>query len=186
MLKSVHFRFLLVFCVALALTTAACGDDDSPVAPTPMPEPQPEPEPELVTIDGNWHGSFEGTLGGIELHMDDVHMMLQQDGMDVTGDWEAPMPEPLVAVGAPAEVPLAGPVTGMVEEADETDGTAELTLSFLEAFHLYFGGPDCALHVHVESFTEEDLEGHVHTTEACPENVTGEGELDMHKDEHEH
>ena len=132
----------------------------------------PTPEPEPVTITGNWHGTFEGALVAGEAHVN-----LEQTGMDVTGDWSAPMPEPLVALGAPAGIELAGPVEGTVDGS-----TADLEFAFLEVFHPYFGGPDCGLHVHVESFTEDDLEATWHTEDACPENVSDEGTLDMHKD----
>ena len=170
MFKSNRALWAVIFCFAL-LGAAACGDDDpAPAAPTPTPEPEPEPEP--VSIAGDWHGSFEGGLVSGE-----AHLHLEQTGMDVTGEWDAPMPEPLVALGAPADIELAGPVTGTVEGS-----TADLEFAFLEAFHLYFGGPDCALDVHVTSFGEDDLEAEWHTTDACPENVSDEGTLDMHKD----
>ena len=68
------------------------------------------------------------------------------------------------------------PVEGTVEGS-----TAELELGFLEAFHEYLGH-ECGLHVHVESFTEDDLEGTWHTEETCPPHVVDEGTLDMHKD----
>ena len=171
-MKSNSARFLFVLCL-VALGAAACGDDSSPTTPTPVEPPvAPPPEPEPVTISGEWHGEFEGALVAGE-----AFATLEQNGMDVTGNWSAPMPEPLVALGAPAGIELAGPVTGTVDGS-----TADLEFAFLEAFHLYFGGPDCVLDVHVTSFTEDELEGTWHTVEACPENVSDEGTLDMHKD----
>ena len=165
-------RVLWVGILCFALLGAACGDDDpAPTAPTPVEPPAPTPEP-VTMITGDWHGEFEGTLVAGE-----AFAMLEQNGTDVTGDWSAPMPEPLVALGAPATIDLAGPVTGTV-----SGSTADLEFAFLEAFHLYFGGPDCVLDVHITSFTEDELEGTWHTVEACPENVSDEGTLDMHKD----
>ena len=169
MFKRNRALWAVVFC--FALLGAACGDDDTPAAPTPTPTPTPDPEP--VTITGNWHGEFEGALVAGE-----ARAMLEQNGMDVTGEWSAPMPAPLVALGAPAGIDLAGPVTGTA-----SDPTADLEFGFLEAFHVYFGGPDCVLHVEVTSFTEADLEATWHTDEeGCPENVSDQGTLDMHKD----
>lgn len=170
MFKRNRALWAVVFC--FALLGAACGDDDTPAAPTPTPDPTPTPEPDPVTITGNWHGEFEGALVAGEAFVN-----LEQSGMNVTGDWSAPMPEPLVALGAPADIDLAGPVEGTVSGT-----TAELEFGFLEVFHVYFGGPDCGLHVDVESFTEDELEADWHTEEACPENVTDEGHLHMHKD----
>lgn len=168
-------RVLWAVTLCFALLGAACGDDPAPTAPTPVEPPvapTPEPEPEPVTITGDWHGEFEGTLVAGE-----AFAMLEQTGMDVTGEWSAPMPAPLVALGAPDGIDLAGPVTGTVSGT-----TADLEFGFLEIFHAYFGSAECVLDVHVTSFTEDELEGTWHTVDACPENVSDEGTLDMHKD----
>ncbi len=166
MLNSNHARFLVILCFALG--AAACGDDASPTAPTTDTEPEPEPGP--VTISGEWHGEFDGALVAGE-----AFATLEQNGMDVTGDWSAEMPAPLVALGAP-DVDLAGPVEGTV-----SGSTAELEFGFLPVFNEYLG-EDCGLHVHVESFTEDDLEATWHTEDTCPDHVNDEGTLDMHKD----
>ncbi len=168
MFKSNRAKWAIILCFAL-LGAACGGDDTTPAGPTPPPEPEPEPEP--VTISGEWHGEFEGALVAGE-----AFATLMQNGMDVTGDWSAEMPAPLVALGAPAGVDLAGPVEGTV-----SGSTAELEFGFLAAFHEYLG-EDCGLHVHVESFSEDDLEATWHTEDTCPAHVNDEGTLDMHKD----
>ena len=102
------------------MLAAACGGDDGPTAPTTGPEPEPEP----ITLTGSWSGRVEGTFV-----TGDASAELTQDGADVTGDWSMQMPAALVALGAPAEIELEGPVTGTV-----TDMTAALSFGFLEAF----------------------------------------------------
>jgi len=166
MFKSNLAKWAVILC--FALLGAGCGGDDSPTAPTPT-TPEPEPEPEPVTITGDWHGEFEGNLVAGE-----AFAMLEQNGMDVTGEWSAPMPAALMAVSG-RDDELQGPVTGTV-----MDSTAELEFAFLAVFHP-FVGPDCHLHVDVEMFTEDELEGTWHT-EDCLEHVVDEGTLDMHKD----
>ena len=170
MFKSNRAIWAVIVCFTL-LGAAACGDDPAPAAPTPTPTPTPTPEPEPVTITGNWHGHVHGNLIDGEAH---VH--LEQTDMDVTGDWHMDMPAALVELGAPANLELEGAVEGMVEGS-----TADLEFTFLEAFHDYLGH-DCGIHVHVEEFTEDDLEGTWHTEDTCPAHVVDEGTLDMHKD----
>ena len=165
MFKSNRAIWALVLC--FALLGAGCGDDDAPAAPTP---PTVEPEP-MVSIAGDWHGSFEGDLIDGE-----AFMTLEQSGMDVTGDWSAPMPAALVALGAPDNVDLSGPVEGTVEGS-----SGDLELGFDAAFHAYLG-EDCGLHLHVEEYSDDDLEGEWHTEDTCPAHVVDEGTLDMHKD----
>ena len=171
MLKSNRAIWAVILC--FALLGVGCGDDDdtSPMAPTPVEPPAPEPEPEPVSIAGDWHGSFEGMLIDGE-----AHLHLEQTGMDVTGEWDAPMPAALVALGAPADVLLSGPVEGTVDGS-----TADLEFEFAAAFHAYLG-EDCGLHVEVEMFSEDDLEATWHTEDTCPAHVVDEGTLDMHKD----
>ena len=171
MLKSNRAIWAVILC--FALLGVGCGDDDdtSPTAPTPVEPTAPDPEPEPVSIAGEWHGSFEGMLIDGE-----AFMTLEQSGMDVTGDWSAPMPAALVALGAPAEVPLSGPVEGTVEGSG-----GDLELGFAEAFHAYLG-EDCGLHLDVEEFSDDDLEGTWHTEDTCPAHVVDEGTLDMQKD----
>ena len=170
MFRNRRARWPMLLC--FALLAAACGED-SPTAPTPTPTPtpEPEPEPEPVTISGTWHGHVHGSLIDGEAFVN-----LEQSGMDVTGDWHMEMPAALVALGAPEDVDLAGPVEGTVEGS-----SADLEFGFLAAFHGYLGD-ECGVDVHVESFTEEDLEGTWHTEDTCPDHVVDEGTLDMHKD----
>ena len=154
-----------ILCVfAFTLLAAACGND-SPTAPTPATAPAPEPEP--VTLTGTWSGAFAGALVA-----GDGQAQLTQDGTSVTGDWSAPMPAALVALGAPANIDLAGPVTGTV-----TGTTAELSFGFLAAFATYFGNADCALAVSVTSFTETTMEATWRTNDSCQAPAVDQGTL---------
>ena len=147
---------LLAPVLCFSLLTVACGDDSSgPTAPT------------AVTLTGNWAGSFMGNLvSGAG------QMMLTQEGTNVTGEWSAPMPAALVAFGAPAEIDLAGPVSGSVDGT-----TATLTLGFLEAFADYLGTTECGLAVDVTSFSETSLDGSYTTNEMCQPPIEDQGTL---------
>ena len=162
MLKSNRGRLAVAIC--FALLAAGCGDDDSPTAPTNV---EPEPEPEPITLTGTWSGMVDGVLVD-----GDATAMLTQDGSAVSGEWSMPMPAPLVLAGAPADVDLAGPVTGMV-----TDMTAELSFGFLAAFAPYFGNTECAIDVTVTSFDETTMEGTWETNASCEGNVNDMGTL---------
>lgn len=142
-------RLGLVAVLGLALVAMACGDEEvAPTAPTPMPD---------VTLTGAWTGAFTGTFVS-----GDGQAMLMQDGSTVTGEWSAPMPQALVLLGAPANVDLAGPVTGSVSGT-----TAMLEFGFLEVFAPYFGSPDCGLDVDVSSFDQTSLEATWNTNDSC-------------------
>ena len=157
MTKSVLARAAGIVCIMLAVCgTAACGD--SPAGPSGG-----------TTLTGSWAGSFTGTL--VE---GDASATLTQDDASVTGDWTAPMPAPLVLLGAPAAVPLAGPVMGT---ADGT--TAELEFAFIEAFHPYFGGADCALAVSVSSFSATTLTATWEMNASCPDELFDSGTLTL-------
>ena len=160
MLKSNSARVAVILC--FALVAAACGDDDSPAAPT-----TPEPEPEPITLTGSWSGRVEGIFVNGE-----ASAMLMQDGSDVTGDWSMSMPAALIALGAPAEIDLEGPVTGTV-----TDMTAALSFGFLEAFAAYFGSTECAIDVSVTSFDQTMLEATWETNASCQPPVVDMGTL---------
>ena len=160
MLKSNRGRLAVAIC--FALLAAGCGDDDSPTAPTNV-----EPEPEPITLTGTWSGRVEGNLV-----IGEAMAMLTQDGANVTGDWSMQMPAALVAVGAPAEVDLEGPVTGTV-----TDMTAALSFGFLEAFTPYFGSPDCGIDVSVTSFDATTMEATWTTNDSCQPPVDDMGML---------
>ncbi len=148
----------LVTVLCLAVVSVACGDDDSgPTAPTPT-----------VTLTGTWAGMFTGNLVS-----GSGQMMLTQEGVTVSGQWSAPMPELLIAQGAPAEIPLAGAVTGMVEGT-----TATLSLRFAEAFALFIPS-DCGLDVSVTSFSETSLEGTYMTSAMCPSPINDQGTLNF-------
>ena len=150
----------IAFC--FALLAAACATDDGPTAPTDDPEPEPEP----VTLTGTWSGTFEGVLVA-----GDGQATLTHDGTDVTGEWSVPMSPPLLALGAPADVDLGGPVTGVA-----TGTTAELSFGFLDVFEAHFGGADCALDVSVSSFDETTMEATWATSTDCTP-ATDEGTL---------
>ncbi len=157
MMKISNFRWAIVLCGAVA--AAAC-QSASPTAPTTDPEP--------VTLTGAWSGTATGDF----ITSDQVTSTLTQTGAAVTGDWSMPMPAVLVAFGAPAQIPLAGPVTG-----DVTGTTANLVFGFNEAFMSYLG-PDCALSVTVSSFTETTMDAMWMTT-SCQEPVIDDGTLTM-------
>lgn len=118
---------------------------------------EPEPEPEPITLTGSWSGRVEGVLVTGE-----AMATLTQDGANVTGDWSMQMPAALVAVGAPAEIDLEGPVTGTA-----ADMTAELSFGFLEAFAVYFGSADCAIDVSITSFDQTTMEATWTTNDMC-------------------
>ena len=161
MLKRNRARWAFILC--FALLAAGCGDDDAPAAPTTDPEPEPEP----ITLTGMWSGRVEGTFV-----TGDANAELTQDGANVTGGWSMQMPAALVALGAPTELDLEGPVTGTV-----TDMTAALSFGFLEAFTPYFGNPDCAIDVSVSSFDETTMEADWTTNESCQPPVVDMGTL---------
>lgn len=153
MAKPGSLGLLVVLC--LALVSVGCGDGDSgPTAPT------------APTLTGTWAGMFAGNLVS-----GDGQMMLTQEGAMVSGQWSAPMPELLVAQGAPAELPLTGAVTGTVEGT-----TATLSLRFAEAFALFIPS-DCGLDVSVTSFSETSLEGTYMTNAMCPPPINDQGTL---------
>lgn len=146
-----------------ALLAAAC-DSASPTAPTTT-------EPAAVSLTGNWRGSFTGAL----VVSDAVTAQLTQNGADVTGEWSAPMPAPLVTFGAPANVDLAGPVSGTV-----TGPTASLSFGFspVAGFERYFA-PGCALSLSVTSFTATAMEGTWMTNASCVAPVSDTGTLSL-------
>ena len=146
---------LLCVIVCLAGLAAGCRGD-TPTSPTDDP-----------TLTGTWTGMFAGALVA-----GDGQATLTQDGTTVTGDWSAPMPANLVALGAPAAVPLTGPVTGTA-----SDTTAELAFGFAEVFHPYFGNPNCGLAVSVTSFDAMTLMANWTTNESCQPPVVDSGTL---------
>ena len=146
-------RFLSVIC--FVLLAAGCRGD-TPTSPTDDP---------LLT--GTWGGMFTGSLVA-----GDGSATLTQDGTAVSGEWSAPMPAALIALGAPAAVPLAGPVSGTVSGT-----TADLSFLFIEAFHPYFGNPDCGLAVTVTSFDAMMLMANWETNASCQPPVVDSGTL---------
>jgi hypothetical protein len=159
MLKSERARWAIVLC--LALLTASCGDDITPTAPTPGTEPA------SVTLDGTWSGMVDGSFidGGAIAN-------ITQEGTNVSGAWSMPMPAALVALDYPADVTLAGPVTGTV-----TGMTAELSFGFDPSFAPFLGSADCAISVSVTSFNETTLEAGWRTNESCQPPIMDEGTL---------
>ena len=149
--------------VCLALLAGSCGDD-GPTAPTAPDDNQVH---EYVTLTGRWSGTFDGRL-----FSGDGQAELVQNGTAVTGEWSAPMPAPLVALGAPGDIDLAGPVVGTA-----TQTTAELSFGLLEALAAYFGGRDCALDLNVTSFGEAIMEATWTTNESCQPPANDEGTL---------
>ena len=149
----------------LSLTLLACScADDGPTAPT---APRADDGRELIVLTGTWSGTFEGTL-----FSGDGQALLTQTGTTVSGDWSAPMPAPLVALDAPADIDLAGPITGTA-----TATTAVLSFGFFEALAVYFGGTDCALDVNVTSFNRTMMEATWTTNHSCQPPATDEGTL---------
>ena len=163
MMKSNDFRMAIVLCGTLL--AAAC-QSASPTAPT-----EPEPEPEPITLSGSWTGTSTGNF----ISSESVAAMLTQTGTAVTGDWSIPMPPLLVLAGAPADVNLAGPVTGTV-----TGTAADLEFGFLdiEVFRQYFA-EGCALSVSVSSFTATTLEATWMTNASCLPPVIDNGALTL-------
>ncbi len=146
---------LLYILPCLALLAAGCRGD-TPTSPTDDP-----------TLSGTWAGAFAGALVS-----GDGQATLTQAGTTVTGDWSAPMPANLVALGAPATLPLTGPVSG---EASGT--TADLMFGFAEVFHPYFGNPNCGLAVSVTSFDSMTLMANWTTNDSCQPPVVDSGTL---------
>lgn len=162
MWKSGHACRAFVPCLAL-LTVSCGGDQATPTAPTP------ELEPELVTLTGTWSGSVDG------VYVDgDATARMTQDGTNVAGDWSMPMPAALVALDYPADVSLAGPVSGTV-----TGMAAELSFGFLPVYAPYLGSADCAISVSVTSFDETTLEAEWRTNASCQPPVVDEGTLTL-------
>jgi hypothetical protein len=161
MSRSNSSRFLFILCIALV--AAACGDD-GPTEPTPV-----EPPPPPVTLTGTWSGRAEGGFVTGE-----AMATLTQTGSDVTGDWSMQMPAALVALGAPAELDLEGPVSGTA-----TGMTAELSFGFveIEAFAEYVDTSECAIDVSVSSFDATMLEATWATNALCQPPVVDEGTL---------
>ena len=159
MMTSNNFRLAIVLCCILL--AAAC-QSASPTAPT-------EPEPEPVTLTGTWAGTFQGAL-----IRGDGSAQLTQTDTAVTGDWSAPMPQALIALGAPANIMLAGPVTGTV-----TGASAELSFGFIEAFAAYFGNTECALSVSVSSFTATTMSATWTTNTSCQPPAVDQGTLEF-------
>ena len=160
MLKSNSARWAIILC--FALMAAGCGDDSGPTAPTVVaPEPQP------VTLTGIWSGSIVGVFV-----IGDARAELTQDGATVAGNWSMPMPLALIAVGAPADLDLAGPVSGTV-----TDTTAALSFGLLDALALLVGSVECAVDVSVTSFDETTMEATWETNEACQMPFVDQGTL---------
>lgn len=153
MLKHSNSSLAAVLC--LALLAAACGSDDStPTAPTPA-----------VTLTGTWAGMFNGAL-----IQGDGQAELTQTGTNVTGEWSAPMPQPLILLGAP-DIDLFGPAEGTVNGTSAT-----ITMRFNEAFVSYFGSADCGLEAEV-TFNETTLEGSWMNNEHCQPPAVDSGTL---------
>ena len=160
MLKSNSARWAIILC--FALMAPGCGDDSGPTAPTVVaPEPQP------VTLTGIWSGSVVGVFV-----IGDARAELTQDGTTVAGNWSMPMPLVLIAAGAPADLDLAGPVSGTV-----TDTTAALSFGLLDALALLVGSVECAVDVSVTSFDETTMEATWKTNEACQMPFVDQGTL---------
>lgn len=159
MLKNECARWAVVLC--LAPLTASCGDDITPAGPTPVPEPDP------MTLTGTWSGMVDGAFVD-----GNATTTLTQDGTNVTGNWAMPMPAALVALNYPADVSLAGPVSGTV-----TGMAAELSFGFLPIFVPYLGSADCVLVVSVTSFNETTLEAEWRTHESCQPPIVDQGTL---------
>ena len=155
MLKHSSIGLVAVLCLALVSPHAAT-DSSTPTEPTPE-----------VTLTGTWGGMFSGALVSGE-----GEMILAQDGTTVTGQWSAPMPTQFVALGAPADLDLAGPVTGTVSGT-----TATLALRLLEAFALFVGNAECGLDVNVTSFSQTSLEATYTTNSSCEAPVVDTGTL---------
>ena len=163
MMTSNNFRLAIVLC---GILLAAACQSASPTAPT---EPEPEPEPEPVTLTGMWAGTFQGALIA-----GDGSAQLTQTNTAVTGDWSAPMPQALILLGAPANVMLAGPVTGTV-----TGASAELSFGFIETFAAYFGNTECGLSVSVSSFTATTMSATWTTNTSCQAPAVDQGTLEF-------
>ena len=151
----VRTAHLLYTILCLTMLAAGCRGD-TPTSPS-----------DDLTLTGTWAGAFTGALVS-----GDGTAELTQDGATVTGNWSAPMPAALVALGAPAALPLTGPVTGSA-----TGTTAELTFGFAEVFHPYFGNPDCGFAVSVTSFDAMTLMANWMTNQSCQPPVVDSGTL---------
>ena len=166
MLKSNSARWAIILC--FALMAAGCGDDSGPTAPTVVAPPTGvAPEPQPVTLTGIWSGSVVGVFV-----IGDARAKLTQAGTTVAGNWSMPMPLALIAAGAPADLALAGPVSGTV-----TDTTAALSFGLLDALALLVGSVECAVDVSVTSFDETTMEATWKTNEACQMPFVDQGTL---------
>lgn len=154
MTKRSNFRLAIVLCGIVL--TAAC-QSASPTAPT-----------DQDTLTGTWSGTFTGNL----IVSDAVSAELTDTDSQVTGRWSMPMPATLVAFGAPADINLAGPVTGTV-----TGTAAELAFEF-EGFPQYFP-PGCAIAVSVSSFNATTMDGTWTTNESCQAPAVDDGTMTM-------
>ena len=154
MLKSNSARWAIILC--FALMAAGCGDDSGPTAPTVV-----------APLTGIWSGSVVGVFV-----IGDARAELTQDGTTVAGNWSMPMPLVLIAAGAPADLALAGPVSGTV-----TDTTAALSFGLLDALALLVGSVECAVDVSVTSFDETTMEATWKTNEACQMPFVDQGTL---------
>ena len=74
--------------------------------------------------------------------------------------------------GAPADLDLAGPVSGTV-----TDTTAALSFGLLDELALLVGSVECAVDVSVTSFDETTMEATWETNEACQMPFVDQGTL---------
>ena len=156
-LKSDSILFLFVLCL-VALGAAACGGDSSPTTPTPAP-------PAPVTLTGVWVGPVDGQL----ISSDSATADLAQSASTVTGEWSATVRLPPVP-GAPAEVPLGGPVTGTA-----TGATAELAFAIV-GFPTYFA-EGCAIDVSVTSFDQTTMQADWTTNDMCQPPAVDSGTL---------
>ena len=153
---------ITIMCLGL-LAIACDGGSTAPSAPSH----DHQDDPQSVTLAGVWSGRIEGAL-----FVGDARAELTQNGAIVSGDWSVPMPGPLVALDAPADIELGGLVTGTAAQA-----TAELTFGFRDALAVYFGSAQCALDVNVSTFNETRIEATWVTNDSCQPPAIDEGGL---------